>query len=107
MVRPIGGDNPRFHAPCFVISDRPRETMVKDGDTSYAFVPDGIESALQKAAAAAGPKGVMVMGGANIAQQFINAGLLDEMRIHLVPVLLCTGTPLFDNLDTTPSSWNR
>jgi len=91
-VGPWGG-NPTFHAPCFVVSHHSREMIVKEGGTSYTFVIDGIESALAQAKAAAATKDVVVMGGANIARQFIRAGLLDEMRIHLVPVLLGRRNP--------------
>lgn len=73
----------------------------------HAFVPDGIERALEKARAAAGTEDVMVMGGANIAQQYIRARLLDEIRIHLVPVLLSAGTRLFDDLETGPIELQR
>ena len=96
------GDNPTFHAPCFVVSHHSREMIVKQGGTSYTFVIDGIESALTQAKAAAATKDVVVMGGANIARQYIRAGLLDEMRIHLVPVLLGAGTRLLDDLGPEP-----
>jgi dihydrofolate reductase len=96
------GDNPTFHAPCFVVSHHSREMIVKQGGTSYTFVIDGIESALTQAKAAAATKDVVVMGGANIARQYIRAGLLDEMRIHLVPVLLGAGTRLLDDPGPEP-----
>jgi dihydrofolate reductase len=96
------GDNPTFHAPCFVVSHKAREAVVKGGGTSYTFVPEGMERALDQARAAAGPKDVMVMGGANIAQQYIKAGLLDEMRIHVAHFLLGAGTRLFENLGAEP-----
>ena len=93
------GDNPVFHAPVFVLSHRPKETVVKQGGTTYTFVTDGAESALTQAKAAAGNKAVMVVGGANVIQQFIKAGWLEEIEIHLVPILLAEGTRLFDDLD--------
>jgi dihydrofolate reductase len=96
------GDNPTFHAPCFVVAHNARETVVKDGGTSYTFVADGIERALEQARAAAGAKDIMVMGGANLARQYVRAGLLDEMRIHLVPILLSEGVRLFDDLAAGP-----
>jgi dihydrofolate reductase len=92
------GENPPFHAPCFVLSDEPRDTIARQGGTSYIFVADGIESTLKKAQEAAGNKDVVVMGGANAAQQYLNASLLDEIFIHLVHILLGNGTRLFDNL---------
>ena len=82
------GDNPPFHVPVFVVTHNAREKVVKEGGTTFTFVTDGIESALQQAQAAAGDKDVSVAGGANIVQQFIKAALLDEVQIHLVPVLL-------------------
>lgn len=96
------GDNPPFHMPVFVVTHHPREPLVKEGDTTFTFVTDGIESALQQAQAAAGGKDVAIAGGANIIQQFLQAGLLDELQIHLVPVLLCAGRRLFDHLHTEP-----
>ncbi len=92
------GENPPFHTPVFVLTHQVRETLVKGGGTTFTFVTDGIERALARARAAAEAKDVAVGGGANVAQQFIKAGLLDEMQIHLVPVLLGTGIRLFDQL---------
>ena len=74
--------------------------MVKQGGTTYTSVTDGIESALERAKAAAGDKNVMVMGGANIIQQYLKAGLLDEIHLQLVPVLLGEGIRLFENIGT-------
>ncbi len=72
--------------------------MTKQGGTSFTFVTDGIEAALERARAAAGDKDVSVAGGANVAQQYLEAGLLDELQIHLVPLLLGGGVRLFENL---------
>ena len=94
------GDNPTFHAPCFVLSHTARETIVKQGGTSYTFITDGIESALENARAAAGEKDVVLNGGANAAQQYLKAKLLDEINLHLVHVLLGEGIPLFENIGT-------
>jgi len=91
------GDVP-FPVPCFVLTHEDQEEIVKKSGT-FTFVTDGIESALQRARAAAGEKDVRLMG-ANIAQQFITAGLLDEIQINLVPVLLGDGVRLFDHLGT-------
>jgi dihydrofolate reductase len=92
------GDNPPFHMPAFVITHDAREKLVKEGGTTFTFVTDGIESALDQARASAGDKDVSVAGGANIIQQYLSAGLLDEIQIHLVPVLLGEGIRLFDQL---------
>lgn len=96
------GENPPFHMPVFVLTHRARETLAKEGGTTFTFVTDGIESALRQARAAAGDKAISVGGGANTIQQFIKAGLLDEIQIHLVPVLLGSGIRLFDHLDPEP-----
>lgn len=94
------GDNPVFHAPVFVLSHKPREKVVKQGGTTYTFVTDGIESALEQAKAAAGNKDIMVAGGARAIQQYLKAGLLDEIHLTLVHVLLGEGIPLFENIGT-------
>jgi len=89
------GEEPTFHAPCFVVTHRPAETIVKKGGTSYVFVTEGIEAAMAQAQAAAGEQDVIVNGGADIARQCLNAGLIDEVRLHLAPVVLGAGTSLF------------
>jgi dihydrofolate reductase len=96
------GDDPPFHAPVFVVTHHARATVVKRGGTSYTFVSDGIEAALEQARAAAGDKDVLLAGGASVAQQYLKAGLLDEVQIHLVPVLLGGGVRLFDGLGGDP-----
>jgi dihydrofolate reductase len=90
------GDDPPFHVPVFIVTHHAREPLVKEGGTTYTFVTDGIDSAVKQAKAAAGNKDVSVPGGANIVQQLLSAGLLDEIQIHVVPVLLCGGRRLFD-----------
>lgn len=90
------GDEPPFHEPVFVLTHRPREPLVKEGGTTFTFVEDGIESALGQARAAAGDKDVAVAGGGQAIRQSIEAGLLDELEIHLVPVLLGGGIRLLD-----------
>jgi dihydrofolate reductase len=92
------GDDPPFHTPVFIVTHHAREPVVKEGGTTFTFVTDGIESALAQAREAAGGKDVALGGGANVAQQYLTAGLIDEMQIHLVPVLLGDGSRLFDNL---------
>jgi dihydrofolate reductase len=96
------GDEPTFHAPVFVVTHRPAETIVKRGGTSYVFVTGGIDDALRRAREAAGTADVQVSGGADIARQYLAAGALDELRLHLVPVLLGAGTRLFDGA-TSPN----
>jgi dihydrofolate reductase len=91
------GDNPPYHHPVFVLTRFPREPLEMQGGTTFHFVTDGIESALEKARAAAGDKTVSLGGGANAAQQYLAAGLLDEMVVSIVPVLLGSGARLFDN----------
>lgn len=92
------GDNPPFHVPVFVLTHHAREPVTKQGGTTFTFVTDGVEAALGRARAAAGDKNVAVAGGANVAQQVLSAGLLDEMQIHLVPILLGDGTRLLERL---------
>jgi dihydrofolate reductase len=92
------GDNPPFHMPVFVLTHEARETLVKEGGTTFTFVTDGIESALEQTKTAAGDKNVNIAGGADTVQQFIRAGLLDELEIHLAPVLFGEGIRLFDQM---------
>ena len=83
----------------FVLTHHARDPWVRQGGTTFAFVTDGIESAVEQAKAAAGDKDVQIAGGANVVQQSVKAGLLDELQIHLAPVLLGDGVRLFDQLD--------
>jgi dihydrofolate reductase len=92
------GDNPPFHVPVFVLTNHPREKVIKEGGTTFMFVTDGAESTLSQAKSAAGDKDISIAGGANAIQQFIKAGLLDELQIHIVPVLLGGGVRLLENL---------
>jgi dihydrofolate reductase len=96
------GDDPPFHVPVFVLTHHARETVVKDGGTSFTFVTDGAEAALEQARAAVGDKDVTLAGGGNVAQEYLRAGLLDELRLHLVPVFLGGGVRLFDELGPEP-----
>jgi dihydrofolate reductase len=92
-----GGTHPFGAIPAFVVTKAAPE-HVPQGGTKFTFVTDGIESAVKQARAAAGDRNVYVVGGANIAQQCLKAGLLDEMRIHIAPLLLGEGIRLFDHL---------
>ena len=96
------GDDPPFHVPVFVLTHQARETKVMEGGTSFSFVTDGIEAALEQARAAAGDKDVHLAGGASVIQQYLKAGLLDHLQIHLAPVLLGDGVSLFDRLRIDP-----
>lgn len=90
------GDEPPFRAPVLVLTHHAREPVTKEGGTSFTFVTDGIESALEQAKSAAGDKDVSIAGGASVIQQYLAAGLLDELQIHLAPLLLGGGVRLFD-----------
>jgi dihydrofolate reductase len=92
------GGNPPFQTPVFVLTSRARPALVTDDGMTITFVTDGIRSALEQARAAAGERNVDVSGGANTVQQFLRAGLLDELQLHVVPVLLHAGIRLFDHL---------
>lgn len=94
------GDDPPFHVPVFVLTHHARETKLMEGGTSFTFVTEGIEAALEQARAVAGDKDVALAGGASVVQQYLKAGLLDELQIHLAPVLLGDGVSLFDRLGT-------
>ena len=91
-------DPPPFQAPVFVLTNRAREPWVRQGGTTFTFVTDGIQSALEQARAAAGDKDVRIAGGADAIQQFLKAGLIDEIQIHLAPVLLGDGVRLFEQM---------
>ena len=102
------GDDPPFRHPVFVLTHHPRETVEKQGGTSYVFVTAGVAAALEQAQAAAGDKDVEIGGGADVVQQFLNSGLLDELNIHLVPVLLGSGgVRLLDGVDPTELELTR
>jgi dihydrofolate reductase len=89
------GDEPPFGVPVFVLTHHARPPLELQGKTAFTFVTDGVEAAFAQARAAAGDKNVAVAGGANVVQQFLAAGMLDEIQIHLVPVLLGEGVRLF------------
>jgi dihydrofolate reductase len=100
------GDNPPFGpSQVFVLTHRPHETLHR-GPTTFIFVTDGAESALNRARAAAGDKAVGLMG-ANVSQQYLKAGLVDEMEIHVANVLLGAGRPLFANIGDKPVKLER
>lgn len=92
------GDDPPYHYDVFVITHHAREPVEMLGGTTFHFVTDGIESALERAKASADGKDVMLWGGAGVINQYLAAGLLDELELHIVPVLLGGGARLFDNV---------
>lgn len=92
------GEEPPYHAPVFVLTHHPRPPLVMDGGTTFYFVEDGIEPALARAREAAAGKDVAVAGGAETARQYLSAGLIDELRLHISPLLLGAGERLLDNV---------
>lgn len=92
------GDTPPFHHPVFVLTHHVRPPLALEGGTTFTFVPDGIEAALAQARRAAGNKDISLAGGATAARQYLNAGLVDEMELHLAPILLGAGERLFDGV---------
>jgi dihydrofolate reductase len=100
--RGFWGEDPPFHNPVFVLTHHAREPLEMQGGTTYNFVTDDIGSALEQAKEAAGGKDVSLAGGANVVQQYLVAGLLDELDLSVVPIFLGEGELLFENLGTEP-----
>jgi dihydrofolate reductase len=94
------GEDPPFHHPVFVLTHHARDPLELEGGTTFTFVTDGIDSALEQARSAASAQDVMLGGGADVAQQYLRAGLVDEMEIHLVPILLGSGERLLQDTGT-------
>jgi dihydrofolate reductase len=92
------GDNPPYHAPVFVLSHTEREPIEMEGGTTFTFITDGIESALSKAKEAAGDRDVKIMGGASTINQYLAAGLIEELWLHIVPVTIGEGIRLFEGV---------
>jgi dihydrofolate reductase len=92
------GDNPPFHGPVFVLTHHAREPQPMDGGTTFHFVTDGIEPALAQARAAAGDGDVAIGGGAATINQYLAAGLIDELRVHIAPLTFGAGTRLFEGV---------
>ncbi len=101
------GDNPPYHHDVFILSHHPREPVEMEGGTTYHFVTDGIERALERATESAGGHDVRLWGGADVIQQYLAAGLLDELELHVVPVLLRDGARLFDNLQVADVAFEQ
>lgn len=93
------GENPPFHAPVFVLTHHSRPSLEMDGGTTFHFVTDGIELALEKAMAAAGGRDVRLGGGVSVIREYLKAGLVDEMHVAVTPVLLGSGEHLFQGID--------
>src|SRR5690606_22287030 len=87
-----------FHTPVYVLTHEKREPWVRPGGTTFHFVNDGAESALEQAKAAAGDRDIRISGGADVIQQYLNMGVVDELEIALAPVLFGEGRRLFENL---------
>jgi dihydrofolate reductase len=92
------GDEPPYHAPVFVLTHHPRESVEMKGGTTFHFVTEGIESALARARAAAGDGDVAIAGGASTVNQYLAAGLLEELRLHIAPLVLGAGERLFEGV---------
>ncbi|HEY2354960.1 MAG TPA: dihydrofolate reductase family protein [Gaiellaceae bacterium] len=93
------GENPPFHVPVFVLTHHERDPLACDGGTTFTFVTDGVESAMAQAKEAAAGRDVQISGGSTVARQALAAGLLDEIRLDLVPVLVGRGVRLFEDGD--------
>ena len=96
------GDNPPFHHPVFVLTHHPRPSITMEGGTTFHFVDDGVQVALERAFKAAGGDDVRLGGGPATIQQYLRAGLIDELHVAIVPILLGGGERLFDHLDGAP-----
>jgi dihydrofolate reductase len=92
------GEDPPYHGPVFVLTHHPRDPVPMEGGTTFTFVTDGIESALEQARTAAGDRDVAIAGGAATVNQYLAAGLLDELRLHVAPVVLGAGERLFEGV---------
>jgi dihydrofolate reductase len=92
------GEEPPYHAPVFVLTNHPREPVPMRGGTTFTFVTDGIEAALDRARAAAGDADVAIAGGAATVNQYLAAGLIDELRLHVAPLILGAGERLFEGV---------
>ena len=92
------GDNPPYHVPVFVLTHHARDPLSMQGGTTFTFVTSGIGSALGQARSAAGDKDIVIAGGAHTVQQFMAAGMVDELYLHIVPIVLGAGERLLENV---------
>jgi dihydrofolate reductase len=90
------GDDPPYHMPVYVLTHHEREPLEMEGGTTFHFVTDGIDSALEQARSAAGDQDVLINGGASVIRQYLAAGVVDELTLSIAPILLGEGEPLFD-----------
>jgi dihydrofolate reductase len=100
------GPNPPYHHPVFVLTNHPHDPIPMEGGTTFNFVTDGIDSALEQAFSAADGQDVRIGGGASTVQQYLRAGLVDELHLAIAPVLLGRGERLFDHLDGGPHGYD-
>jgi dihydrofolate reductase len=99
------GDEPPYHTPVFVLTHHEHDPILMEGGTTFFFVTDGIESALEQAFGAANGKDVRVGGGASTVRHYLRAGLIDEMHVTIAPVLLGSGERLFENVDGVSATY--
>ncbi len=92
------GDDPPYHAPVFVLTHHEREPLEMQGGTTFHFVTEGLEEALRRAVDAAGDRTISIAGGASTINQFLRAGHIDELRLHVAPIVLGSGEALFRDL---------
>jgi len=92
------GENPPYHAPVFVLSENWRDPIAMEGGTTFFFIADGIEAALSRAKEVAGERTIAIAGGANTINQYLSAGLIDELWLHIVPVTIGSGARLFEGV---------
>ena len=92
------GDNPPYHAPVFVLSENQRDPLPMEGGTTFIFITGGIQAALSQAKEVAGERNVAIAGGANTVNQYLAAGLIDELWLHIVPVIIGSGARLFESV---------
>lgn len=95
------GEDPPYHRPVFVLTHHARKPLPMAGGTTFHFVTDGIEAALEQAKASAGDEDVRICGGAHVVQQYLNAGLIDQLDLQVVPIMLGGGVRLFDGIDAS------
>jgi dihydrofolate reductase len=101
------GEDPPFHTPVFVLTHHARQPLEMQGGTSFHFVTDGIHAALERARDAARGRDVNLGGGAEAVQQYLAAGLIDELEVHVVPLLLGDGARLFDRTQGRQTAYER
>jgi dihydrofolate reductase len=101
------GDNPPYHTPAFVLTHHPRESIKMAGGTTFHFVTDGINAALERAVEAANGQDVRLGGGVATVRQYLRAGLIDEMHLAVPPVLLGAGENLFEGIDSSKLGYQR